>query len=144
MQPLPPLPPLSDSLSTLLIAIAAFLSNWLRSKSSLPLQWNIVIALGALVVCTIFTFWMAFGFVYNLQTTVALMIVLGVYLGGRQLSALLGYIESASSPLTRFFPDLVETRRLPAIPRRASLTVPMQTSAQPRPPQQQPPNQVQH
>lgn len=108
---------MTPELSIALAALASLISHALRD-SKLPRWLNIVIALAAFILCTIFTYWVTQGFTGNIRGSILPLIAFGVGLAGKELFDLLDYIKGVSSPLA------AHIRAMPAIQRRSTLPPP--------------------
>ena len=103
----------SAIISVAMVAIAAFLSSVFRSDK-LPRQWNIALALAAFVLIVAGDVWLTVGFASDPRILVTTLIVAGVALGGRELWALLSYVEGAASPLEALVrPTILQRRNTP-------------------------------
>ncbi len=103
----------SALISVAMVAIAAFLSSIFRSDK-LPRSWNIALALAAFAIIVAGDVWLTTGFASDPRILVTSLIVAGVALGGRELWALLGYVEGVASPLEALVrPTIIQRRSTP-------------------------------
>lgn len=94
------MPSIPSDLSAILVLFAGILSHGLRGDN-LPRGLNILIAAVACLVACAVTFWLLGGFegAGNAKETVLAFILFSGWMAGKELLALLTYLQEAPSPL---------------------------------------------
>lgn len=91
---------IDSNMAIILSAGAALLSAYLRD-ANLGKWANAGIALVAFAVSALAVIWMGQGFSGDLKSDTTLFIAVGIGLAGKELFALLGYLQDAQSPLAK-------------------------------------------
>jgi hypothetical protein len=108
---------IDPNLAIILSAGAALLSAYLRD-ANLGKWANAGIALVAFAISTAAVIWMGSGFTGNLKSDTTLFLAVAIGLAGKELFALLGYLQDAQSPLVK---GKYDTQPLEPAVKRASL-----------------------
>ncbi len=89
---------IDSNLAIILSAGAALLSAYLRD-ANLGKWANAGIALVAFAISAVAVIWMGSGFTGDLKSDTTLFLAVAIGLAGKELFALLGYIQQVESPL---------------------------------------------
>lgn len=108
---------IDPNLAIILSAGASLLSAYLRD-ANLGKWANAGIALVAFAISTTAVIWMGSGFTGNLKSDTTLFLAVAIGLAGKELFALLGYLQDAQSPLAK---NKYNTQPLEPVTRRTSL-----------------------
>ena len=108
------MPTIPADLSALLVLFAGIVSHFLRSDQ-LPPRINVLIAALACLIASAVTFWLVGGLEQTGSTreAVTAFIVFTGWMTGKELLALLNYLQEATSPLV---PD-TSTKPIPSVRR---------------------------
>jgi branched-subunit amino acid transport protein len=114
------MPPIPADISTALVVFASFMSHLFRSDK-LPRGLNILFAALAFILSSAVTFWLLGGIAQGAtpRETLTAFILFTGSLAGKELLALLSYLQETASPLDAHFIDERSTRPVPVV-RRAS------------------------
>jgi hypothetical protein len=109
---------IDPNLAIILSAGASLLSAYLRD-ANLGKWANAGIALVAFAISTAAVIWMGSGFSGDLKSDTTLFLAVAIGLAGKELFALLGYLQDAQSPLAKNSTQPIPT--LEPVTKRASL-----------------------